>query len=367
MKTNEFKKLEKKIKLNNFYESYKGLNVIMKILSYLGHLASIFLAFFFVSNVIGGAMTDNPVVVFISSLAILIGIELLKRDIFDKFSIGFLKTKNLKSVFPLFILSLLLIGASFYSSINGSKELAEKGKEMEVEMKQEVTTYKDSIYSVYQEKIDKYDNRNEILFEQNLNYDKQIEELPINYATQRSRFMNEKDKNDDRISRNKEEIEKLKTERDDIINNYEGELTSDLDKNKEENKKNSLLFVILSTIIEFVILLGVYFSQYYTIKSYKEERKKRESDPNYQKWVLYDTILNVIYTKDTKINEKLPSNKLIVDMCEVSGILILPKDLTNFLKLLNRLDIIRSRGPVKYINKPEDISREILRDNFNIN
>ena len=52
MKISEFKKLEKKITGQNFGESYKGINVMMTVLSYLGNLGSIFLAYFFMSKVI---------------------------------------------------------------------------------------------------------------------------------------------------------------------------------------------------------------------------------------------------------------------------------------------------------------------------
>ena len=41
---------------------------------------------------------------------------------------------------------------------------------------------------------------------------------------------------------------------------------------------------------------------------YKEFRDKIEKDPNYQKWLLYNEILEMVYTEDTKMNQKLPSN-----------------------------------------------------------
>ena len=46
MKISEFKKLEKKINEQNFNQGYKTINAVMTVLSYFGHVASIFLAYF---------------------------------------------------------------------------------------------------------------------------------------------------------------------------------------------------------------------------------------------------------------------------------------------------------------------------------
>ena len=81
MKINEFKQLEDKINNQNFNKGYKTINIVMTFLSYFGHVASIFLAYFILSKILSGAMTNNPVAVFIASIIILSGLELLKRDI----------------------------------------------------------------------------------------------------------------------------------------------------------------------------------------------------------------------------------------------------------------------------------------------
>jgi len=113
MKISEFKKLEKKIINQDFNQEYKTINMVMIALSYFGHIASIFLAYFMLSKILQGAL-DNKVAVLIASMIILSGVEILKRDIFHKFSILYLKVKSLtKDVIPLFFLSILIIGISF--------------------------------------------------------------------------------------------------------------------------------------------------------------------------------------------------------------------------------------------------------------
>jgi len=377
MKISEFKKLEKKITGQNFGESYKGINVMMTVLSYLGNLGSIFLAYFFMSKVIGSAMTDNPVAVFISSIVILAGIELLKRDIFDKFSIAWLKTRSMtKAVLPLLVFSMLLISASFYSSLNGAKEFSSKSAQMDEDKDNIVQVYSDSISSVYETKI--------VLIEDEIKSfkvkidEKDTEQALINkdlqdrgylYGSQKSRnkqLTEEKKYLDEKVDESELKIDELKEERDSDITEYEAELTAENDSNKEDNSKNSFIFIIISTIIEFVILGGVFFSEYYKFRAYKEFRDKIDKDPNYQKWMLYEQILKVVYPESALNSQKLPSNKAMIEMCKVNGMIVLPRDMINFLKIINSLDIIKTSGSSRYINKARDISFDVLKAHFNI-
>ena len=126
MKIKDFDRLEKKLNGQNFHESYGNINKVMTGLSYFGHVASIFLAFFMLSNILLGVM-ENHVVVNIVTVIILSAIELLKRDIFHKFSVMYLKLRAFtKDVMPLFLLSVTIIGISFYSSIKGAGEYSSK-------------------------------------------------------------------------------------------------------------------------------------------------------------------------------------------------------------------------------------------------
>ena len=373
MKVSEFKKLEKKINNYNFNENYKSINVILTILSYFGNLASIFLAFFFMSKIIGGALADNPVAVAISSIIILAGIELLKRDIFDKFSILQLKEKTInKNVLPLFITSLLLIFASFYSSLNGAKEFSSKSKQLEQVKEDKLKTFSDSLNGVYNSKIS--DIEIELKSSKDLlktKDDEQTELASIQTLNrnQRQRVIDLKEEKKtirDDISKLESDISVVKTERDGIIESEKIRLSTNTDSEKEDNSKNSFLFVILSVIIEMVILAGVYFSEYYKFRSYREYREKIEKDPNFQKWLLYDEILNIIYTEDTKMNQKLPSNKAIIETCKVNDIIVLPKDISDFLKVLSNIGIIKQSGSARYVNKTKDISIELLKKQFGI-
>ena len=379
MKINEFEKLENKINNQNFHESYKTLNYVMIALSYFGHIASIFLAFFMLSNILLGVM-DNKAVVYVVTIIILTSIELLKRDIFNKFSILYLKLKAFtKDVLPLFFLSVSIIGISFYSSIKGASEYSSKGEKIESDYKDLNKKFEDSITKVYQVKIDQiekekgtkevalntlYDQQNE-LNKLALSGDltpvqkKLLKSLP-------SQIKSLEAENKPFIESKNSEISNIEKERDDKIDKHHKETEKESKKKKDDNSTNSIAFIIFSTLIEISILAGVYFKDYYDVRSYREKKDQIEKDPNFQKWRLYKQILEIIYTEDTKVNQKLPSNKGIIESCKVNDIIILPKDVTNFLKTMSSLGIIKVSGSSRYVSKSREIAFETLNKHFNI-
>ena len=373
MRIQDFRKLEENINGQDFNKSYKNINIVMFVLFIFGHFTSIFLAYFMLSKVLAAAMTDNPIAVFIASIIILSGIELLKRDIFDKFSFQYLKVRNFgKDVMPLFLLSTLIISISFYSSISGAGEFSSKSAELENDKKTVIQQYKDSLTNVYNVKIEDINKEIKVNKDKIDAKDKEQTELeafhPLTYQ-QRNRVKDLKDEKKSLKDENVKlegDIATAKTELDNQIKLKEEELTKETDSKKDDNSKNSLLFVIISTLIEISILAGVYFNKYYKFRSYKELRDKLERDPNYQKWVLYESILTVVYSKDSKVNDKLPSNKNIVDMCKLNDVLVLQKDVNDFIRLMINLNIVKSSGSARYISKQRDVAFDILKAHFNI-
>jgi len=373
MKINEFKKLEEKINGQNFNKGYKNINVVMLLLSIFGHFASIFLAYFALSKVLGGVIENNPVAVFIATIVMLSGLELLKRDIFDKFSVQYLKVKAFtKDVLPLCILSLVIIGTSFYASINGAKEFSSKEAVIEQAQKETVNQYSDSLTKVYNVKVESIEAEIKTTKDKIETKDKEQTELEAIQPPTRSAKQRIKDLKDEKnilrgdITKLETDEAAVKTELATKIQEHEAQVGADAEDKKKDNSSNSLAFVLISTLIELIILAGVYFNEYYKFRSYKEFRDKLEKDPNYQKWMLYDQMLSIIYTEDTKMNQKLPGNKGITDMCKVNDVIVMPRDVTDFLKVMNGLGIIKTSGSSRYVNKQRDLSFEVLRKQFNI-
>lgn len=374
MKLSEFKKLEESVKEQDFSKSFKNINKVMFFLSIFGHISSIFLAYFLVSKILSGAIIDNQILVTISSVILLSGLELLKREIFDKFSLQQIKYKSvLKSdVLPLMIVSIVIVSISFYSSIKGAQEFSTKSKEIESKVETNIKSFEDSLRTVeknevtiLKSKIDAIDTKID---------DKDQEQTELQNASDLNR------QGKTRIKDLRNQIKDLNTEKNTlkveidtlekrierkILSYKKTEENKGIEK-KTENKDNSFFFVMISTLIELVILFGVYFNEYYKYRSYSDFREKIEKDENYQKWYNYNKLLNVIYNKDSKINDKLSSMKNIQDLCKVNGLIFLNKDLVSAFKMLSSLGIIRSGGSSKYLAKSKDTADELLRNHFGI-
>ena len=379
MKIKDFDKLEKKLNGQNFHESYGNINKVMTGLSYFGHIASIFLAFFMLSKILFGVM-DNSIMVYVVTVIALSAVELLKRDIFHKFSVLYLKLRTFgKDVMPLFLLSVTIIGISFYSSLKGAGEYSSKGNKIQSDFEKVNKKFEDSITKIYIPKIElvnKDKNMKQEAVRVLYNQQSELNELALSGTLTKdqkkllkslpSQIKALENENKPYVDSKEKEIKGLEAERDKIIKDHHSKSKSDAEKKKKDNSSNSVAFIIFSTLIEISILAGVYFNDYYDVRSYREKRNQLEKDPNFQKWKLYNQILEVIYTEDTKMNQKLPSNKGLIDLCKMNDIIVLPKDMTNFLKTMISLGIIKSSGSTKYISKTREQSFESLSKHYGV-
>lgn len=371
MKLSDFKKLEESIQEQDFSKSFSNINRVMFYLSIFGHMASIFLAYFMVSKILSGAITDNPILVGVSTVILLGGLELLKREIFDKFSLQQIKHGSVKNkdVMPLMLISVVIVSMSFYASVRGAKEFSSKSKQIDVQIQSDVKRYEDSVNAVYVERIGKSQNR---IDENDRKFDEKDKEMTLKSSStlkeDKKRVQDLKTQmsqiKDDNVEI-KKEIDNLKKENLQAISDYEAKIKTEGEGKKDENKNNSFFFVMISTLIELVILVGVYFNEYYKYRSYLEIKDRIESDPMYQKWFYCNSIINIMYTDDTKINDKLPSIKSMIDLCKINSVILLPKDVTDILKLFSSLGIIRGTS-TKYFNKSRESAQETLRKHFKI-
>lgn len=372
MNLKEFNELKEKIENRDFNKNYKNINRTLYYLSYFGNLVSIFLAFFILSKILATAI-ESIAAVYIISLILLTGLELLKRDVFDKFSIQIIKDKMLKkSAGLLLFFSLIISTTSFIATISGAKELSSKQKVYTTQQEEKTDTYADSLTAVYNAKItefekEKKDNKSKIdekdneqtqlasITEINRQQAKRISDLKAEISQLRS--------DNDNIDTN---INRTKTELNTKIQQYNEKIGNETNNKKKENKTNIIVFVLISTLVEFTILIGVFFNEYYRFKSYKEYKDKIDKDPLFQQWIMYERLLNIIYNDDTKINDKIISSKNILDICKVNGLIILPKELNNFFKLLHNLGIIRTSGSIRYFIKSKETALELLRKQFEV-
>ena len=373
MDIKKFKKLQNSIEDQDFNSSYGNINKVLLAFSYFGNIASIFLAYFFVSKILSGAIS-NQIFVSISSVFILTCVELIKRSIFDKFSFQYVKNKEFahKDVLPLIIGSLCVVSISFYSSVSGAREFSNKSTQIQTNTDAQIKLYSDSVTAVYNKQISSIDseiNANKQKFD-----DKDKEETFIESSNQylspaqRGRIRDLKQEKSDintYINIDKSDMRKAKIDLKNDIDQYTRDFNDKANQNKDENNTNSILFVAISTLIELSILMGIYFNEYFKYRSYSEYKSKLENDPNYQKWISYNSILEAIYTSDTKVNDKLTSIKNIVELCRMKGVNVIQKDADEFIKMMISLGILKSIGRnVKYFAKTKDSAFETLKMHF---
>src|ERR1035437_6604051 len=266
MNINEFKKLEDIIKKQDFNKSYKIINNVLYFLSIFGNLASMFLAFFFISKIITGAITEasNQTIVLIVSVILLAGLEYLKRDLFDKFSMEYLRFKDFlkKEVLTLMMFSLLVISFSFYSSLRGAKEFSSKSIVIEQKTQESINQYNDSLTKVYNIKISNIESEIKDTKSKIESKDKEQTELEsqIKLTTQQKLRIRDLKKDKEllrtEVSTNELKITNTKAELSTTLSNYKEGKSKDSSGKKDENEKNSFMFVIMSTLIELIILIG---------------------------------------------------------------------------------------------------------------
>lgn len=380
MEVKKFKQLQKKIDNLSYEEAYKPINITLKALSFLGNIGSIFLASFFMSKLIKDSIQyiESDTVVWIITLTLLFSLEMIKRFVFDRFSTEFVKLKTIfnSKVVPLAFFSLCIIGMSFYSSLSGAKEFSSKSDAIDVVQDNEMSVYTDSINGIYLPKIASYeqeiiDNKESIKRkdEEQATINTRLQERGYLYGSERQRNKQLTDEKKELKSENENievKITDLKNEKDALLKSETDRLTSISSEQKDENQSNSLIFVMISTIIEFLILIGIFFHQHYTLRIYRDMKRKVNLDPNYVKWILYTDILDICFRVTEGDERKLPSNKELYNLCELQDIYLTEGDIENAFKIYKALKISITKGSTKFLIMDEKESLEELKKYFKI-
>lgn len=377
MNISEIKKLEKEVGDKDYNTSYKSLYHILYILSFIGHGVSIFLGYFYTSSIFADTL-GNATISFVLSLVLLSVLEILKRDFFSKSTLDFIKHKTLrKENMGLAIFSLFFIALTFYITIHGSREFTNKGELIEQDTDKLIGEYKDSITNAFSLKIQPIDSTISSINQKINIKDDEIGEISKSLVSgertsltasqrERTRVLND-DKKDlySQISIYKNEIKTLETERNNTIDIGTNKLLNNKDKLVTKNESGVFKFMIVSALIEILIVGGICFCNFYKYKSYIDGIFKIESNPMYPKWKLYNDILEIIHT-EKMANNKLPSQKSLIAQCKMEGLMVLPKEMTEFIKTLVVTGIIKSSGASKVLAMDKDKSTATLMEYFKI-
>jgi len=355
VKIEQYKILKDKIENNNFERSYNIIDKILYYFSFLGNCASIIFAYFFVNLLLFNAVDDfwgkNFLIPFISLIA-LTSFELLKRFLFKQTTINILGSKKINSeILATISLSFLLISGSFYLSLNGAKTMADKNKK--IDSKIEVITDKktDSLNRVYDGKIAKLDS-------DKATWVKLIET---------SRGVKLKTQYNALINKTNDDIKSTEKERDDKIKLLEVKNNNKADFQKKEVTTNILAFIIISSFIELIILIGVWFDTYYDFRSFKEFDDKISTDTNIKNYLLYIDLIEILYNSGkTRRGEDFSSFNKFKEVVKIRGINISDKTIQDFYTLLKYLKISTTVGNRRTVEKSYDEAKDILAEYYKV-
>ena len=386
MNIEEFKKAKAEIKEKNFFNNYRGFSKLSYYLSWVGNGFSILFAYFFINNIIQQTITTHTattdILAGVITVIILLTVELMKRFVFDKLTQNFIidqfKLATTESRL-LFFISICLIVTSFYFSLNGAEKYADKTDDISTKTENTIQMFSDTLDKKYAIKTATYDEQNKILFEQNQKldadlseYTKQYNNPDISKADARKlkseiiRLSKQKESNLALIDKNESKIKEFTTLKDAEIKEYETKHNSLASKEQEKVSGNPMIFLVFSTVIEFLILFGIYFINYYKVRSVDDFEKKIAKDPKYKLYNLYSEMVNVMYKEDTNIGDAIPIKAQITKLLKSNSVDISNKDLDEALRVLTHLNIFKQKGNKKYFNADKNEANTLIKNHLKI-
>lgn len=371
MKLEQIKKLKEELKETTFSSSYAGFSKLAYILSILSNFFSIIFAYFYMNTVILTSFGEvTPTVENISlvvSLVILAMLELIKRFVFDKFTLGLIREKySFKGMETkiLLIISILLIFASFRLSTSGAESWSNRKDEITNKVDNEISNFNDSLSKKYDANITYLDSLNKELLVTKQTYEKQLDEaLDKKEKIDISKKLRKKEKE---IASNELKIKEIKAEKDKELLKFEGKKKEVANKNIETNSKNPHLYFLFSSIIEGLILFGIFFLNYYKTRTIQEYDLLISSNPNYKKFNLYNEFIDMIYKSDTKIGDILPFKTEIVKLLKSNNINVDSKELDDLFRVFSHLGILKQKGNRKVIIISELDAKEVIKTHLKI-
>lgn len=385
MNLEEYEKLKSEESGRNFFSNYKGLSKTTLIVGYISNLFSIGFAFSFINKIFLSSIVDVTttieVIGFILSIVILGCVELTKRFFFERFSDSFIKEKvkfKDKETKILAFVSILLIGLSFYFSINGAHTYVDTKDKLKDKAETNVSIYSDSLSKKYEAKILDYENQNKILFEANQKYDSKMDGLNTklssdislreqkNISREINQIRKDKESNNNLINQNDNKIKEIKSDKDAEINKYESKLNDKTKKTIDDTSGNPFMFFVFSTVIEFLILVCIYFNNFFRIKSITEFENTIGKDPKYKAYNVWLKFIDSIYKNDNTIGSILPFKTELLKSIKANNIDLTPKELDDLIRIFTNLGILKKKGNRNVISTNKEDTALLIKEHFGI-
>ena len=365
-----YQELQEQVSKEDFYTKYKGLMNWLYRLSWVGNLFCIVFAYFHVNHAVLMTLV-NPsattvIVVGVVAVAILFALEGLKRVIFGKLMKSWIEQRMKWAGTELNVLAafaVMLIAASFYLSIAGAQEYADKKESVTAQMDTDVSVYRDSLTAKYDRKMGVVEARNATLFDET----RLLSEQARNETPAASkRMLKEVATNNALVAKNEESIKQLKQERDAELTVFEKKQQSKGKAVIQQGDSNIIRFVSFSTIAEILILLGVAFRGYFPYRSKVEFDKIISSEPKYRQFELYNQLLNVLYRNGVRVGDAIITKTEMTKVLQISGVDLYGKQLDDTMRVLRHLKILQKRGAKSVVKVDLPDARGLVKEYLSI-
>ena len=338
MKLDKFYKLKNELETFSFERNFNPLSKTLYYFSFLGNIFLILFSYFFIKDVTNSIPTlFSGQGLFFSIFIILFmtGYELFKRFTFEQFTIGVLKAKGITfNIIIGLLVSMLLVGGSFYLSLKGAHRLIDTSQTIEATTDQTINTQVDSIAKYYD---------GEIAF----------------YRNQTARTRADRRYRDSIVA----DLQKIK---DTKIQATEQKITSKTASKVDTLQENDFAFAMMVIFLELIILIGVAFSAYYQWTSY-DEMKKTLATPHYRQIDLNLKLLKLYYQNGRKKEQDpILAKTKFISLINNAKINCSKKDIDSFVSLCSELEIISGSRRKKVYNIPYETAKELLENQENI-
>ena len=338
MKLDKFYKLKNELETFSFERNFSPLSKTLYYFSFLGNIFLILFSYFFIKDVTNSIPTlfsGQGLFFSIFTILFMTGYELFKRFTFEQFTLGVLKTRNITfNIIIGLLVSMLLVGGSFYLSLKGAHRLIDTSKTIEATTDQTISTQVDSVAKYYDGEIQFYRNQS-----------------ARTRADRRYR---------DSIVANLQKTKDVKVQ--EIEQKITGKTASKVDTLKE----NDFAFAMMVIFLELIILIGVAFSAFYKWTSY-DEMKKTLSTPQFRQLDLNLKLLKLYYQNGRKKEQDpvLPKSKF-TSLTNNAKINCSKKDIDGFIAMCGELEIVTGSRRKRVYNVPYEKAKELLENQESI-
>jgi hypothetical protein len=375
MNIEKYKKLREEIRNQSFEKKYTTVDWILYYASFFGNIASIFFAFFLwfpsLLKTITLHVADNALTYGVAvgvTIILLSVVEFLKRGILGIFSSEFIEANakfSNKSVVALFFFSIAILGLSFYFSINGAMEFSKTSGKINVGIEANTKILVDSLTKINEK--DKQPIIEELASLRASNKDLRLkrDDTPLNERRVRKEYNDLIDENEKLIERNSIKLSETDLSLKKKLDGIKAEDAINKSKNEQSDKGNIMLFLIVSTFIEIMIVIGVYFRELYIHKAFYESELKLE--PIVRKREKYETLLRLVYKNgEVRQDDTILSLKKLTEIVKNKGVQFTPKHISDFYLELTHLGAFKVVSNKRYAMVSYNEAKKLLDSLENI-